>query len=147
MEVINIRPYHYDDLSDGTYQRLEEILPDAEINVAPGQISEFINIIKKEKPDLCISHGGTNAWVTKAGVPSVPLFSPAHCYFGYKGVFEQARHFRKLLENTAFSRVIAENTKLPYHADRYGQSAYHYISGEIPAELKLKSTGTKRRSR
>jgi nitrogenase molybdenum-iron protein alpha chain len=134
MEVVNVRAYHYDDFSDDAYRRLEELLPDTEVNVAPGQISEFVNILKREKPDLCISHGGTNAWVTKTGVPSVPLFSPAHCYFGYKGVFEQARHFRKLLANTAFPRVIAENTRLPYRPDWYGQDAYRHIDGGSPDE-------------
>jgi nitrogenase molybdenum-iron protein alpha chain len=133
MEPVNIRPYHYDDFSAGTYSRLECSLPDVEINVAPGQVSELIEILEREKPDICISHGGTNAWVTKTGVPSAPLFSPAHCYFGYRGVFEQARHFQKLLANTTFPRVIAENTKLPYHADRHGQDVYRYIGDATSA--------------
>jgi nitrogenase molybdenum-iron protein alpha chain len=129
MEPVNIRAYHYDDFSVDTYRRLEDVLPDVEVNVAPGQVSELIEILEREKPDLCISHGGTNAWATKTGVPSVPLFSPAHCYFGYRGVFDQARHFRKLLANTAFPRVLAENTKLPYRSDRRGQDVYRYIGG------------------
>jgi nitrogenase molybdenum-iron protein alpha chain len=132
MEPVNIRAYHYDEFSVDTYRRLEDVLPDADVNVAPGQISEFIDIIAREKPDLCISHGGTGAWVTKTGVPSAPLFSPAHCYFGYRGVFDQARHFRKLLANTAFPRVIAENTRLPYRGGRQTRDAYRHIVGGTP---------------
>ncbi|MDR0851935.1 MAG: nitrogenase iron-molybdenum protein subunit alpha, partial [Clostridiales Family XIII bacterium] len=135
LEVVNVRPYHYDDFSDGAFETLESYSPDIEVNVAPGQLNEFVNILKKENPDLCISHSGTNGWVTKTGIPSVPLFSQAHAYFGYKGVFEQARHIKKLLENTAFPRLIAENTKLPYQASWYEKDAYHYIDDSSLEEL------------
>jgi nitrogenase molybdenum-iron protein alpha chain len=134
METVNIRPYHFDDFSVDTYRKLEDAMPDVDVNVAPGQINEFMNILKREKPDICISHGGTGAWVTKTGIPSAPLFSPAHAYLGYRGVFEQARHFKKMLANTAFPRVIAENTKLPYHSDWYGRDAYQYITSKTRAE-------------
>jgi nitrogenase molybdenum-iron protein alpha chain len=136
MKVITVRPYHFDNLSEDIFAGLEEELPDVDINVAPGQVSEFMNILLREKPDLCISHGGTNAWVTKAGIPSVPLFSPGHTYFGYRGVFEQARHFAKLLENSALQKNLSRNIKLPYSAAWLAKNPYHYIDDSSLKEIK-----------
>jgi nitrogenase molybdenum-iron protein alpha chain len=127
MEVARLRTYHFDELSDEAYGRLNEKIPGIEVNIASGQMYEYVHMLKNNEVDLCISHGGTNAWVYKSGVPSTPLFSPLHCYLGYRGVFDQARHFVKNLENTALQRNIAANTKLPYRKNWYEKNVYHYI--------------------
>jgi nitrogenase molybdenum-iron protein alpha chain len=128
MDVVRLRTYHFDNLSGGAYEKLDETIPGIEVNIASGQMYEYAHMLKRHKPDLCISHGGTNAWVFKSGVPSTPLFSPTHCYLGYQGAFDQARHFAKNLENNAFQKNIAANVKLPYHASWYDKDVYHYIT-------------------
>jgi nitrogenase molybdenum-iron protein alpha chain len=130
MEVVAIRPYHYDNLSDETYGRLERDLPDVQINVAPNQVFELVNVVKRTKPDLVIGHTMSNAWAYKLGVPSIPLFSPAGRYFAFSGVFAQARQMAKALENTSFQRNLAKHVRLPYRREWFEKDPFHYIIGD-----------------
>jgi nitrogenase molybdenum-iron protein alpha chain len=129
LEVVNIRPYHYDNLSDEPYKQVEEEFPDVQINVAANQLFEFVNLIRKYKPDVCIDHGGSNAWAMKTGVPSVPLFSPNQYYFAYRGAYEQALRIAKAFENPRFVENVSRHTQLPYTDAWYEKDPYHYIRG------------------
>ncbi|MDR1570909.1 MAG: nitrogenase component 1 [Clostridiales Family XIII bacterium] len=131
LEVVGLRPYHYDSLSDPVYEKLREHFPDVDVNVAASQMFEYMNILKRERPDLCVSHGGSNAWAMKAGIATAPLFSPNQASLGYAGVYAQARHFAKVLANTALQRNIAENVRLPYRSEWYEKDPYSYITGQI----------------
>jgi nitrogenase molybdenum-iron protein alpha chain len=130
MEVVAVRPYHYDNLSDVIYEKVSEIVPDAQINVAPNQVFELINLVKRTNPDIVLGHTMSNAWLYKAGIPSVPLFSPNGRYFAFAGVYAQARQMVKALENTAFQRNIAKHIPLPYREEWYEKDPFHYIKGE-----------------
>jgi nitrogenase molybdenum-iron protein alpha chain len=66
-------------------------------------------------------------WISKLGIPTVPLFGGPSNYFGYKGVYEIARRMVRLLENTSFQRKLSENVKLPYKKNWYTKNPFAYI--------------------
>ncbi|MDR0570375.1 MAG: hypothetical protein LBG71_04030 [Clostridiales Family XIII bacterium] len=126
-QVVAVRPYHYDDLSDPIYERLERECPGLSVNVAPNQAFELVNIIKREKPDVVLSHGGSGVWATKAGAVSVPLMSPNQNYFAYTGMYELARRLARATQNDALQRRVGENARLPFKTGWYGRDPYSYI--------------------
>lgn len=126
-EVIGIRSHHYDSLSTKLYEKLNRELPEIEVSVAPNQAFELINIINRDKPDICLAHAGSGVWVSKLGVPALPLFGGNFNYFGYKGAYEVARRMVRLLKNSSFQYNLAQNTKLPYKKDWYDKNPFSYI--------------------
>ncbi len=127
LEVIAIRPYHYDDLSDPIYERFGEQFPDVPINVSSNQVFELVNILKREKPDICFAHVGSNGWIAKTGVVSIPLFSANAHYFGYTGVYELARRIVRALQNPALSQRAGQHIRLPYKQTWYERDPFSYI--------------------
>lgn len=83
------------------------------IDVAAGQPAEELNLLKRLKPDLYIGHLNANGWVTKLGIPNLPLFGQTLNYMGYSGAFELARKAVKILKNTNFVKNISANVELP----------------------------------
>ncbi|MDR1904466.1 MAG: nitrogenase [Treponema sp.] len=130
-EVLGVRPYHYDSLSDPIYERLAEEFPGIDVNVASNQVYELVNIIKREKPDLVFAHPGSNAWVVKAGSVWIPLFAPAKNYLGYRGVYDVARSMVRSLRNPSFSKNAAERIPLPFRKDWYAKNPYSYIAAPV----------------
>lgn len=128
-EVIGIRAHHYDSLSTKLYQKLNKELPKVEVSVAPNQVFELINVIKRDKPDICLAHAGSGVWVSKLGVPVLPLFGGNFNYFGYRGAYEVARRMNRLLKNFSFQFKLAQNIKLPYKKDWYDKDPFSYIKG------------------
>ncbi|MHB8065894.1 MAG: nitrogenase component 1, partial [Ruminiclostridium sp.] len=128
-KVEGVRGHHYDQFGDAIYERLLEDLPDIEVNIATTQVFELANLLKKLKPDLYLGHGGSNVWVGKLGIPSIPVFSQAQFYFGYKGVFEIARRAAKVLQNKAFQENLRDNLLLPYKDEWYQKDPFTYITG------------------
>lgn len=127
MEVVGIRAYHYDNMADSVYENLSEQMPQAQISVAPTQLFEYINLIKKEKPDIVITHAGTNGWISKTGVISLPLFEVKNSYFGYAGYYDMVRRIAFALENNSYQKRLSENIKLPYFQEWYEKDPYYYI--------------------
>jgi nitrogenase molybdenum-iron protein alpha chain len=127
MEVVAVRPYHFDNLSEDTFSKVAQAIPDAQINVAPNQVFELANVVQRTRPDLVIGHTMSNAWLYKLGVPSIPLFSPGRNYFSFSGVYAQARQMVKALENTAFQRNIKTHVPLPYRKEWYEKDPFFYI--------------------
>lgn len=126
-EVIGIRAYHYDSLSDDIYAKFNDGFPNTEVSVGPSQVFELINIVNRDKPDICLAHAGSGVWISKLGIPTVPLFGGPSNYFGYRGVYETARRMVRLLENTSFQRKLSENVKLPYKKNWYAKNPFAYI--------------------
>lgn len=83
------------------------------IEVAAGMPAEELNLLNKLKPDLYCGHLGANGWVTRLGIPNLPLFGQSLNYMGYQGALELARRADKALRNVNFARNIAKNTSLP----------------------------------
>ncbi|MDF2505718.1 nitrogenase component 1 [Clostridium sp.] len=129
-EVIGVRAHHYDSLSDDLYTKFNDNFPDVEVSVAPNQVFELVNIVNRDKPDICLAHAGSGVWISKLGVPALPLFGGSFNYFGYKGVYEIARRMARLLENPSFQRKLSENIKLPYKKDWYDKSPFAYIKDQ-----------------
>ncbi|AGK99524.1 nitrogenase component 1 [Clostridium pasteurianum] len=126
-EVIAVRAHHYDSLSTELYTKFNEKFPSVDVSVAPNQAFELINIINRDKPDICLTHAGAGVWVSKLGVPSLPLFGGSFNYFGYKGAFEVARRMTRLLKNSSFQHRLSENTSLPYKKEWYDKNPFAYI--------------------
>ncbi len=111
MNLIGVKAHNVD-------RFVETILEDMDdqeliIEVAAGQPAEELNILKRLNPDLYIGHMNANGWVTKLGIPNLPLFGQQFNYMGYSGAFELARKAVKVLKNTNFVKNISANVKLP----------------------------------
>lgn len=133
VEVLGVRPYHYDSLSAPIYEMLAEEFPGIDVNVASNQVFELVNIIRREKPDMVFAHPGSNAWVVKAGSVWMPLFTPARNYLGYRGVYDIARYMVRALRNTNFSKNAAQRISLPFRETWYQKNPYSYIEAPVEA--------------
>ena len=127
LEVIGVRPYHYDNLSDPIYEMLDREFPGINVNVSSSQMFELVNILEREKPDIVFTHSGSNAWAAKTGTVSIPLFSPNKNYFAYAGAYDIAVSIARALKNTAFQKNIKENISLPLKKEWFEKDPYSYI--------------------
>lgn len=105
MEVVGIKAHNVDRFAENLLQDIDN--PDLVVEVAAGQPAEELNILSHLKPDLYIGHVGANGWVTKLGIPSIPIFGMNINYMGYSGAFELARRAARALKNTNFSKNIS----------------------------------------
>jgi nitrogenase molybdenum-iron protein alpha chain len=126
MDVLTFRAYHYDDGAEEIYERVAGEFPDARIAVS-NQLFEFCNQIRKLKPDLVISHNGTQGMLAKLGVPSIQLFDVDRSFFGYVGVFSLLQRIVFAFKNTRYQKRLSAHVKLPYRESWYGKDAFHYI--------------------
>jgi nitrogenase molybdenum-iron protein alpha chain len=90
LKVIAMRGYHYDSGVDPLLEELAEELPEMPIAVS-NQLFELLNQVKRLKPDLVLSHAGTQGHLAKAGVTSIQLFDVEKACFGYTGIFRLLR--------------------------------------------------------
>lgn len=111
MKVLGVKAHNVDRFVENILEDLEE--GELKIEVAAGQPAEELNILRKLKPDLYIGHAGANGWVSKLGIPNLPLFGLTLNYMGYSGAFELARKAVKVLKNTNFVKNISANLSLP----------------------------------
>lgn len=129
MEVAGLRAYHYDNMAEPVIESFNKSFPDVPVSVAAGQIFEFVSIIKRENPDIVVAHAGTNGWIAKTGVPSIPLYDVNNSFFGYRGYYDLVRRLALALSNTSYQRRLAGNVRLPYHSDWYARDPFSYIKG------------------
>lgn len=126
LKVISIRAYHYDEGAEPIYEEVGDILPDTPVAVS-NQIFEMTHQIKTLKPDLVISHNGTQGYVAKLGVPSVQLFDVDYAFFGYTGLYKILRRIVFELKNTSYRERLSKNVRLPYKQSYFEGSAFKYI--------------------
>ncbi len=131
MTVIGLKPHNFDRFAVPMIDDIED--QDAVIHVAPGQPAEELVLLKKLKPDIYVGHAGANAWVTKLGIPTIPLYGQSINYIGYSGAFELARKVDKQLKNTSFSKKIAANVALPFRPVWYESDPFDNIKEAPPA--------------
>jgi nitrogenase molybdenum-iron protein alpha chain len=126
MDVLTFRAYHYDNGADEIYERVAEEFPNTRLAVS-NQWFEFCNQIKKLKPDLVISHNGTQGLLAKLGVPAVQLFDVDKSFFGYSGMFSLLRRIVFTFRNTSYQKRLSAHVKFPYRDSWYEKDAFHYI--------------------
>lgn len=111
MNLVGAKAHNVDRFVENILDAMDD--QELEIEVAAGQPAEELNILKRLKPDLYIGHMNANGWVTKLGIPNLPLFGQTLNYMGYSGAFELARKAVKILKNTNFVKNISANVRLP----------------------------------
>jgi nitrogenase molybdenum-iron protein alpha chain len=126
LDVIGLRAYHYENGAEPIYEEFAEALPDVDILVS-NQWFELCNQVKTLKPDLMISHNGTQGILAKLGVPSVQLFDVDKAFFAYAGFFSLTRRIVFTFENTSYQERLSSHVKLPYRDSWFEKKAHHYI--------------------
>ena len=126
LKVISIRAYHYDEGAQPIYEEVHEALPDTPVAVS-NQIFEMTHQIKSLKPDLVISHNGTQGYVAKLGVPSVQLFDVDYAFFGYTGLYKILRRIVFEFKNTSYRDRLSQHVRLPYKQSYFEGDAFKYI--------------------
>ncbi|MDR0813062.1 MAG: nitrogenase [Oscillospiraceae bacterium] len=111
MELVGVKAHNVDRFVEEIVEELHE--PQLHITVAAGQPAEELAVIRQLKPDLYVGHMGANGWVTRLGVPNIPLFGMSFNFMGYSGAFELARKSAKALKNTNFIKNVSQNVALP----------------------------------
>jgi nitrogenase molybdenum-iron protein alpha chain len=126
LKVISVRAYHYDEGAEPIYEDLAENLPETPVAVS-NQIFELTHQIKSLKPDLVISHNGTQGYIAKLGVPAIPLFNPDGAFFGYSGLYQILRRIVFEFKNTSYRRRLSQHIKQPYKQSYFEGNAFKYI--------------------
>jgi nitrogenase molybdenum-iron protein alpha chain len=111
MELVGVKAHNVDRFVEEIVEELHD--PKLHITVAAGQPAEELAVINTLKPDLYCGHSGANGWVSRLGIPNLPLFGTTLNYMGYAGAFELARKAAKALKNTNFTKNISANVALP----------------------------------
>lgn len=119
MEIVAVRPFHWDRFGDAPLDALLEGRDDVTVNVAPFQPIEAVGLIEKTGPDLYAGHSADTVWAAKSGVPVLPIWGGPNTYCGYRGVFDVARRVVRVLSNTSFNRTLARQVRQPYRAQWY----------------------------
>lgn len=125
MELLGVKSHNVDFFVEDIIDSLES--PELLIEVAAGQPAEELNLLRRLKPDLYVGHMGANGWVSKLGIPNIPLFGQVFNYMGYSGAFELARKAAKVLKNTNFVKNISANLDLPLSAHWYEEDPKNNI--------------------
>ncbi len=129
MEILAVRPYHYDEFGENEVAKLEKADPNIIINVATAQPFEAVNLIYRNKPDVYIGHNSDNVWAAKCGCSILPIYGAGNVYSGYAGAFDVARRLFRHFNNTAFNDKLSKHVRQPYRESWYHQNPFQYIKG------------------
>lgn len=119
MKVQQIFAWHYDTRYDNgkvpsSIDLLSKQNPDIPILVTPLQNFEWVNEIKKHKPDIFISrHGGLQTWACKLGVAALN-YADEYSMFGYAQTIKFVRSILDAVKNRSFEDSLSQHTRLPY---------------------------------
>jgi nitrogenase molybdenum-iron protein alpha chain len=127
MEILAVRPYHYDEFGGVEVEKLEKVNPGIRVNVATAQPFEAVNLLRKAKPDVYIGHNSDNIWAAKEGVPILPIYGTNSTYSGYVGAFDVARRLKRHFANTVFNEKLSKNVRQPYRESWYEKDPFSYI--------------------
>lgn len=126
MEVVGLRNFNFDSYGNKLFEEIEEKIGDISNSIST-QPSELLNVLRRLKPDIAISHPGIGVWVTKAGIPSITLFAQRFPIFGYKGAYDLARRIERTVANPNYAKNLGKYVHLPFRAEWYDKDPYHYI--------------------
>jgi len=127
MEILAVRPYHYDEFGGVEVEKLEKVNPGIRVNVATAQPFEAVNLLYRAKPDIYIGHNSDNIWAAKCGVPILPIYGTQSIYSGYAGAYDIARRVKRHLKNTAFNEHLSKHVRQPYRESWYSEDPFKYI--------------------
>ncbi|MDR1578211.1 MAG: nitrogenase component 1 [Deltaproteobacteria bacterium] len=131
MKVLGLKPHNFDRFAVPMLDDIED--PETAVAVAAGQPAEELVYLKRLKPDLYVGHGGSNGWVVRLGIPTIPLYGQSQNYMGYSGAFELARKAARALLNTNLSKKIVANVPLPFKQEWFDSNPQDNIK-ESPQE-------------
>jgi nitrogenase molybdenum-iron protein alpha chain len=126
LKVLGIRAYHYDEGAEPIFEDVAESLPDAPVAVS-NQLFELTHQIKTLRPDLVISHNGTQGYIAKLGVPAIQLFNADGAFFGYTGLYQILRRIVFEFKNTSYRDRLSRHVRLPYRQSYFEGDAFKYI--------------------
>ncbi|MDR3258628.1 MAG: nitrogenase component 1 [Fusobacteriaceae bacterium] len=126
LKIIGIRSFHYDNNAEPIFEDVAANLPDTPVSIS-NQSFEMIHQIKTLKPDLVVSHNGTQGYIAKLGVPSVQLFNVDGAFFAYKGLYQILRRIVFEFKNTSYRDRLSQHIKLPYKQSYFDGNAFKYI--------------------
>lgn len=126
MEVLGVVGLLYDSNVEPAFEGLAKEQPDVPVAVSD-QPYEYVNQIKKLKPDIVLAHAGYLQESSKLGVPTIPEFDVGGSYFGYNGVFQIAKKIVFALENSDYVKHISKYVNFPYKEEWYEKDPYHYL--------------------
>ncbi|MHB8063408.1 MAG: nitrogenase component 1, partial [Ruminiclostridium sp.] len=127
MEIVAVRPYHYDEFGEVDLEKLVAIDPELQVNVATVHPFETANLIERNRPDIYLGHNSDTVWAAKQGIPVLPIYGGANTYVGYTGAFDIARRINRIFKNTSFNRRLQGNVRLPYNLNWYKEEPFKYI--------------------
>lgn len=125
MNLIGVKSHNVDRFAEPILNELDQ--QELVIDVAAGQPAEELNLLKKLKPDIYVGHAGANGWVSKLGIPNLPLFGQSINYMGYSGAYELARRAARIIKNTNFVKNISANVELPLTEAWYAEDPRNNI--------------------
>ncbi|MDR2162651.1 MAG: oxalate:formate antiporter [Clostridiales Family XIII bacterium] len=126
MRVAGMRNFNYDKFGNDLFEEVEDLMGDIPSAIS-NQSSELVNMVRKVKPDMAISHPGQGVWLNKLGIPSITIYAQRFTFFGYKGAYELARRIERTLRNTNYAKNLGRNIKLPFTDEWYEKDFDHYI--------------------
>jgi nitrogenase molybdenum-iron protein alpha chain len=126
LKVLGIRAYHYDEGAEPVFEDVGQRLPETPVAVS-NQLFEMTHQIKTLKPDLVISHNGTQGYIAKLGVPSIQLFYSDGSFFAYSGIYQILRRIVFELKNTSYRDRLSKHIRLPYKQSYFEGDAFKYI--------------------
>lgn len=124
--VLGIRAYHYDEGAEPIFEDLADTLSEVPVAVS-NQLFEMTHQIKTLKPDLVISHNGTQGYIAKLGVPAVQLFNVDSSFFAYSGIYQILRRIVFEFKNTSYRDRLSRHVRLPYKQSYFEGNAFKYI--------------------
>lgn len=126
MEVVGFRNFNYDSFGNELFSEIEEKIGDVSNSIS-NQPSELVNVLRRLKPDIAISHPGVGVWVNKSGIPSITLFAQRFAFFGYRGAYDLSRRIARTVSNPNYSKNLGRYVELPFKKEWYEKDPYHYI--------------------
>ena len=129
LDVLGIRAYHYDEGADPVLEDVADNLPGTPVAVS-NQMFELTHQIKTLKPDLVISHNGTQGYIAKLGVPAIQLFNADGSFFAYSGLYQILRRIVFEFKNTSYRDRLSRHIRLPYRQAYFEGDAFKYIKND-----------------
>lgn len=127
MEVVGFRNFNYDSFGNKLFSEIEETIGDVSNSIST-QPSELLNVLRRLKPDMAISHPGVGVWLTKAGIPSITLFAQRFPILGYKGAYDLSRRIARTITNPNYAKNLGKHVHLPFKDEWYRKDPYFYIN-------------------
>jgi nitrogenase molybdenum-iron protein alpha chain len=99
------------------------------VHIGNFQHFEWVNLFRREKPDLLVGGIEHASSALRAGIP-VAAVLPDTFYCGYEGATCFGIKIEKALKNKAFPTNLSKHVKNPYKEGWYSENPFKYIGGD-----------------